>query len=208
MAVKHKNSQVAKNTGSSPVLITKKNKKNMKNFYARYSTQYTIKDKKKWEEFYDDEELQEEFRSRLEDNLNHSEDFTRHWFMVDYDDMWWDDKEGGCFSLDVSISPNLDQSEWMEVFDGILSLTGAKFSGNLTDDVLSILPQGGFVWETILWNCSEDGGFINCPVPQVKNFPDKQILVSVKFTLPDGKDWMLDYAVKTSEELLTELVCE
>ena len=27
MAVKHKNSQVAKNTGSSPVLITKKTKK-------------------------------------------------------------------------------------------------------------------------------------------------------------------------------------
>ena len=96
----------------------------MKNLYARYSVEYRIEDKKVWDQFFCNEELQEDFRSKLEDGLNLSEDFTRGWFGVDYDDMWWGYGEGGFFSLDISMSPNLDLQEWSEVLESISLLTG------------------------------------------------------------------------------------
>lgn len=180
----------------------------MKNLYARYSVEYRIDDQKIFDKFFWDEELQEDFRSKLEDGLNLSEDFTRGWFGVDYDDMWWGYGEGGFFSLDISMSPNLDLQEWSDVLETISLLNGKKYSQNLRDEILGLLPQDGFVWDTILWKASVDGGYTDCPVSGARYLRDKQILVDVRFSDDNGRDWILGDAIKTSGDLFRELSCE
>ena len=180
----------------------------MKNLYARYSVEYRNEDLKVFDKFFWDEELQEDFRSKLEDGLNFSEDFTRGWFGVDYDDMWWSDGEGGFISLDISIRPNLDLQEWSKVLESISLLNGKNYSQNLRDEILGLLPQDGFVWESIVWKASDDGGYVDCPVEGARYLHDKQILVDLRFSDDSDGDWTLQDAIKTSDDLFRELYCE
>jgi hypothetical protein len=51
-------------------------------------------------------------------------------------------------------------------------------------------------------------GYVDCPVEGARYLYDRQILVDVRFCDDNGRDWILDDAIKTLGDLFRELSCE